>query len=849
MDDNLLHDFSFQPQKKTKEENIDKNKNINQEELRARRAKSIKKSSFHMKEDTYAQDIRKRLKKRKKKIAGNNYGGVSRKEEKRKEKNRRVRAPRIKRANQKNNLRREKRVHSLQTVRKNYRHQKGSGNIPLEGNIKAAAPEMLFTKVKKKYNAMGMSGKVSLEDAKKHINLEYGLSGSKTAQALKANLYQKRGFYIGTGEKKRFVRTIGYRKLHTDTHMERYSGRRLAYDTRNVIKGYAKTGIKTGTKVGEEGGRALEKSYISSLRKEGGFAGETIADSCKAVNQAKEIVEGSGHIAEGAWKAGKNIAAAGAKGGRGARLVVRNTIRGSSLVIEKAKKGAEFYRANKGNRKQAFQQAAKQRMNRLRAEWNKKAIQEKLIQTAKKIKKKAIEFLKKINALFLKLVVGMAIPGILAITLIILIFTMVISLFGSFTAIHMPMEDYNSYRTVVDLCKAYSEEWKEYTEQQIPEDFNEPQPDCQYENQNKLEMEFTCPEGSEDETEPHFIIDPVQLYCLSVAVFDGKVSNLGVENGNEYDVDGGDAEEIKEYIRGVLEYYYPMSYMESERYLITQDLYLCDEELMDTQYDEEGNRIAWDVQDEDIRQYQKSFTKPDLYFPKEHQEGEGTDSSEKNHFYVETKMEIQFIVFTDVLAHLDLEDDVLENYTYFINMFVLHAKELDADPESEVKVPDWFWDTLIDFSVNDKLNEKELEELFNGAKPSDVTRKQFTDMVYSYCSPKGKIPYVWGGSSESGSDCSGFISLMLRKINAGVSGWSGYLWEQSVAIDASSAKPGDLVFKQSPSANGINHVGFYVGKGYEGGIYCHCASGSGTVCNNYKGFTYYRRLIIKFKDD
>lgn len=76
-------------------------------------------------------------------------------------------------------------------------------------------------------------------------------------------------------------------------------------------------------------------------------------------------------------------------------------------------------------------------------------------------------------------------------------------------------------------------------------------------------------------------------------------------------------------------------------------------------------------------------------------------------------------------------------------------------------------------------------------------------------------PYVWGGTSPSGFDCSGFICYVYKKAGYDISRTTAAgLYNRSYYV--SSPKPGDLVFFEgtygtNPSA--ITHVGIYLGGG------------------------------------
>ncbi|GAA2742177.1 hypothetical protein GCM10009868_11140 [Terrabacter aerolatus] len=69
------------------------------------------------------------------------------------------------------------------------------------------------------------------------------------------------------------------------------------------------------------------------------------------------------------------------------------------------------------------------------------------------------------------------------------------------------------------------------------------------------------------------------------------------------------------------------------------------------------------------------------------------------------------------------------------------------------------------------------------------------------------VPYVYGGSSPSGFDCSGFTSYVYRQ--AGISIPRTASAQQSAATPVSNPSPGDLVFFGSPAY----HVGIYVSPG------------------------------------
>jgi len=68
------------------------------------------------------------------------------------------------------------------------------------------------------------------------------------------------------------------------------------------------------------------------------------------------------------------------------------------------------------------------------------------------------------------------------------------------------------------------------------------------------------------------------------------------------------------------------------------------------------------------------------------------------------------------------------------------------------------------------------------------------------------VPYVWGGASPSGFDCSGLVMYVYSQLGISLPHYTVAQWNATDPI--SSPAPGDLVF-----FNGLGHVGIYIGGG------------------------------------
>jgi cell wall-associated NlpC family hydrolase len=93
--------------------------------------------------------------------------------------------------------------------------------------------------------------------------------------------------------------------------------------------------------------------------------------------------------------------------------------------------------------------------------------------------------------------------------------------------------------------------------------------------------------------------------------------------------------------------------------------------------------------------------------------------------------------------------------------------------------------------------------------PTNTLGGQAVALAYRFLG----VPYVWGGESPSGFDCSGLTMYVYGQLGIKLGHYTGFQYYAGLRVTRDQLEPGDLVFFHANSAGVPQHEGMYIGNG------------------------------------
>ncbi|MDN5712036.1 MAG: NlpC/P60 family protein, partial [Brevibacterium aurantiacum] len=175
-----------------------------------------------------------------------------------------------------------------------------------------------------------------------------------------------------------------------------------------------------------------------------------------------------------------------------------------------------------------------------------------------------------------------------------------------------------------------------------------------------------------------------------------------------------------------------------------------------------------------------------------------------------TQVEYKNQTATVTAGDEDQDKDKKQDSSFSADVQTVTAK---AAPKPEPKPVETAEDTSDDDSADaptagssDSGDKDKSESKDSGSDDAGSIDGSKAEQVMGWAAKGVGTPYVYGGTSQSGWDCSGYTSWVYSKVGVNLPRSSGAQKAAGQVVSQSEAKPGDLIWHPG-------HVGIYAGGG------------------------------------
>ena len=166
------------------------------------------------------------------------------------------------------------------------------------------------------------------------------------------------------------------------------------------------------------------------------------------------------------------------------------------------------------------------------------------------------------------------------------------------------------------------------------------------------------------------------------------------------------------------------------------------------------------------------------------------------------------VVVESIFANIYVETDVTKHKPVITVPFETKlevAQESEGSGASAKKIPEGWVHVRLPGQTNAWIQSGDVE-----ANPKLLTIPESIELAKRFLG----IPYLWGGRSSFGFDCSGFTQMLVRSrgIEMPRDADQQAAWKGVATLERADLQAGDLLFFGS-SAKDITHTGMYIGDG------------------------------------